>query len=234
MIQRFSFQIIHFSLFFLLCSSIVWAQEECRVELKKDEAKKSLAKMDNEFTKVENLSVKFLQKSLLLGLEIEKVSEGSMQFKRPGQMDWRYESPEKQRFVGDGNILWYFEPEQKQATLVDFKSAFDSNMPVSFIFGVGKLENSFSIEKACDLGARIKFILNPKDEDPVLQQFTLYIEKKRYLPTGAKMIDVGGNETSFIFSSIDISTVIDKKNFDFMPPKGIDIIDQRVKQIPFH
>ena len=43
------------------------------------------------------------------------LSTGTVAFKKPGRMRWDYDKPEPRMFVSNGQVLWLYEPTEKQA-----------------------------------------------------------------------------------------------------------------------
>src|SRR3569832_1685968 len=71
-------------------------------------------------------------------------STGEVLLKKPGRMRWNYKTPETKTYVSDGEVLWLFEPEDKQAFKQDLKG---SQLPaaLAFLTGKGKLADEFDI-----------------------------------------------------------------------------------------
>ena len=202
----------------------------CEKTYSREEISAILEKVDKAFSEVEWMSAEFSQFSRLVGLGSERRSSGLFFFQRPGKMDWRYLTPQKQRFVANAHLgsAWFYQPELNQVTLADFDLAFDSQLPSTFLLGVGKLSEQFSAKEICIGGGDTLVLrLEPLREDPSLQLFELYVGKKNFRPQGARMLDIGGNETEIRFSGFDFSKEIPKEHFEFVIPRGIDIIDRR-------
>lgn len=211
-----------------LCnSSHAQSSFECQKPLPDSAKDKILSDVDERYQGLNQLEANFIQDSYFVGLATERTSSGKVYFKKPGQMDWIYESPESQRFVSNGNTFWFYQPELKQVTITDFKQSFQSDLPVSFLLGVGQLRRDFTVDKYCESSEGIVLELAPIGDDTTLSKFTLLVAKGSLTPMGARVLDVGGNETSIKFQSISFNSIIDPKRFDFQIPKGVDILDQR-------
>ena len=200
---------------------------ECRSGLTAPESEQLLEKVERKYSTFSDLEANFLQRSFFLGLGQVVLSKGSVRFKTPGMMDWQYEQPEKQRFVTDGTALWFYQPDLNQVMIAAFSSSFDSELPVSFLLGVGSLKQTFSLKSACRSEAGHVFSLEPKKADPNLAEFYLLSDPQTYLPLGAKVVDVGGNDTVILFHGIKLNVGLKKESFSFSPPLGVDIIDER-------
>ncbi|MBL7662965.1 outer membrane lipoprotein chaperone LolA [bacterium] len=183
--------------------------------------------IDANYRGLNSLTAKFTQVSTFISLAEEETSRGEVRFKKPGYMDWKYQSPREQRFVADGNLLYFHEPKANQVTIADFKNAFTSDLPVSFLLGVGKLSENFSFLDACLSDQGLVLQLKAKNSDAGFQAFSLVVDAKTYAPLGAHLIDVGGNETNILLETIKHDDNIPATSFAFEIPKGTDVIDRR-------
>jgi len=188
---------------------------------------KLLEGVETRYQSITSLSADFVQQSLFVGLDRRELSKGRVFFKKPGMMDWVYEEPEQQRFVADGKNLWFSQPALNQVTVADFKESFTSDLPVTFLLGIGKLREAFNAGTACDTKEGTVIRLEPKQPDSNLQEFLLLVRKGDNTPLGARVLDMAGNETSILFLSTKFNTQLSEDQFTFSPPKGTDIIDQR-------
>lgn len=194
----------------------------------KANGKDVLAGVEKFYAGMSGLSAKFVQESTFAGLEISQTSHGSVRFQRPGNMDWEYSEPDKQTFIADGKTLWFYQPDLKQVTISDFRQAFRSDLPVSFLLGLGTLSGSFNLKKVCSVPKGLLLDLAPKNPDAQgLRGFSLIVDAKDYSPRGSRVTDIGGNETMILFSEAQLAPSFPDKTFEFSIPRGADIIDQR-------
>jgi outer membrane lipoprotein carrier protein len=199
----------------------------CASPLTKAEEAELLDSVTERYERFSDLSASFSQSSYFVGLGKRVKSEGNVRFKKPGMMDWNYSAPDEQRFVADGKTLWFFQPDLNQVTLGEFEDSFSSDLPVSFLLGIGSLQEKFKLLSACRTQAGILAKLGPAAADPNLDEFFLLIDSKTKVPKGAKIIDVGGNETGIVFEDIVLDKELPKEEFRFSIPRGVDIIDRR-------
>jgi outer membrane lipoprotein carrier protein len=208
----------------LSCISLVavqaFADESC-VETSIDGL---TGKIQQRYSEISDLSAMFSQESLFLGLNQRKSAKGRLRFLKPGMMDWEYLEPEPQRFVADGQTLWFYQPELSQVTVSEFKKSFESDLPVSFLLGLGSLQESFDLIKTCRGLDKLTLHLKSKSADSSVAGFELSVNKNDYTPMGALITDVGGNETKISFSELKINTGVKPEIFKFEIPKGVDII----------
>ena len=102
--------------------------------------KNILSEVAKDFNSISSLKADFLQSSVLLGFNHSQSSEGRLIFKKVGMMDWHYISPEEQRFVTDGNTVWFYQKALNQVTISNFKNTFSTDLPVSFLLGLSSID----------------------------------------------------------------------------------------------
>jgi outer membrane lipoprotein carrier protein len=179
------------------------------------------------YLKITSISSDFFQTSYFVGLDKREVSKGTVSFARPGKMNWDYLEPDPQRFISDGKTIQFYQPKLNQVTLTSFKEAFSSELPVTFLLGIGSLSKSFTPLGVCKIPEGTLIKLAPKTEDASLSSFLLLVDRTTLSPLGAKVVDLGGNETSIMLVGPKFNAPIPSSTFDFKIPKGVDIIDNR-------
>lgn len=230
--QTFLFNL---TLLVFTCSSFAVAQTEaisssdtCQLkQVEADKSKKLLSEISNAQSSYENLSARFEQRTYLLGSDSEDNASGRVYIKRGGYMDWVYETPNKQRFISDSKNFWFYQPSLEQVTVSEFKKAFSSKVPLSFLLGLGTLENTFDLNQYCQGIDSVYLELIPKVDDGTLDRLFLRFEKKSMFPQMVRIVDLGGNENEILLNEVDTKTSISTQHFSFLVPKGVDIIEAK-------
>lgn len=186
-----------------------------------------LSKVEANYQTIENFQAEFVQQSYFIGADEWQESKGSLSFKKPGKMNWQYFAPDEQEFVSDGKIVYWHQPKEKQVTIRNLNASFSSEIPLSFLLGVGKLTKDFKMQELCETEAGFLLKLSPNTKSDTLNEFYILVDKNDYFPKGARIIDSGGNETKVQFFKINTKVKFNDREFDFDIPKGTDIIDQR-------
>lgn len=201
----------------------------CLSSLSVQEQKGIVPLVEKYYEKMNTLQGRFVQSSYAVGLNQREVSKGKVSFKKPGLMDYRYEEPEKskQRFVADGKYFWFYQPQNSLVTIDNFEQAFSSDLPISFLFGIGKLSDRFRLASACHTNAGVALKLVPRAQKTNLDEFALLVANDTNALRGARMVDAGGNETSIVFFDVQYNVAVDEVNFRFTVPSGVDVIDRR-------
>jgi outer membrane lipoprotein carrier protein len=68
-----------------------------------------------------------------------RVESGNVYFRRPGQMRWEYDSPEKKLFLVDGKTTWFYVPYDHTVTKAPVKESSDWRTPLALLMGKADL-----------------------------------------------------------------------------------------------
>ena len=173
----------------------------------------------------------FVQYSFLAALEVSELSSGKVVFSKPGKMRWEYEKPDQQLFITKDQTLWLYQPADKQVLIDNFSAAFSSDLPVSFLMGLGDLSSAFKAVSGCKSEDGLVLELAPKGatstKEEGLKTMKLLVSPKDYTPNGAQIYDVAGNINSFVFGKLEPNPEIEASTFAAQFPPGTDVIDRR-------
>ena len=208
-------------------------------ELSTDRAHEILSKVQSKYSGIEALHGDFRQDSYVAALDEQESSSGEMWFGKPGKMRWVYSKPRPQVVVINQNTLWLYQPENRQVVIDDIGNVLLSSLPVSFMMGLGNLSRDFDLKGACQgpEGVVLRLVPHKKDEKDdagdALEGFDLLVDAAQFLPKGAKISSLGGNETSIVFSNLSTKVPAqDPRRFVLEYPKGVDVMDRRVSVEP--
>ncbi len=184
------------------------------------------------YGELNSFKANFIQYSYLAALEVSELSSGKIAFSKPGKMRWQYEKPDEQIFVTNDQTLWFYQPNDKQVLIDNFRDAFSSDVPVSFLMGLGSLTAAFRPVSGCKTVDGVVLELAPKaaaaaDQEQPLRTMKLLVDLKDHTPNGAQIVDVAGNINSFIFGKLEPNAQVAGTEFKLDIPKGVDVIDRR-------
>jgi len=149
-------------------------------------------------------------------------STGSMGLARPGKFRWEYQTPTPQLIVTDGSKLWLYDRDLQQVTIRPALEALRGT-PAALLSQKQSLTEAFQLSDAGeDLGIR-KLRLVPKAKDGDFQSVELWL--KGGTPVRMLFRDQLGGATDIRFSSIQTNGRIAASQFQFQPPKGVEVID---------
>ncbi len=147
-----------------------------------------------------------------------------MFFKKPGKMRWNFSQP-AQLLVSDGSFFWFYQPADKQVIKTPFHQAFRSNTPVSFLTGVGRLEDNFQVALQDSTPDTYLLQLTSKQEAEAVGRLTLAVSTQTFDIVQATVTDPLGNTTRLRFTNINRNIPLDDSLFQFSIPPGVDIIE---------
>ena len=182
-----------------------------------------------EYNKLGTLRAKFRQNAHIAALDESEESSGVITYEAPGKMRWRYEEPEPQDFLINGEELTLYQPIEKQVLKYKLRDILITELPVSFLLGVGHLDRDFKLtDPACRNEHGVVLNLKAKDEERNgdLKEFKLLLDTKSYLPIGAQVVDVGGNINRFLFSALEQNPDLEPDSFELDIPDRVDVLDQ--------
>ena len=151
-------------------------------------------------------------------------SHGQVFFKKPGRMRWEFSEP-AQTLVSDGTFLWFYQPAENQVIKTPFQQAFRSNTPVSFLTGVGRLDQDFTVSLQDTTEQLYRLHLVPKHDPEAIGLLDLEVSTTTFDILQATITDPLGNTTRLRFTNIDREAVLDDALFHFTVPPGVDIVE---------
>lgn len=192
-----------------------------------DDAAGTAGKVQARYDETKDLTAEFTQEMRIQAGGQVLRSKGKMYFEKPGLMRWEYESPETQTIVADGKHLWIHQPEDEQVLRAPLEQAFQSQTPVSFLFGVARIGRDFEpkmLDESDDGGIRLE--LHPKaEEGGALGTLILEVDPATYDLRAATVKDPLGNVTEVRLVDPVRNEGVDASLFEFERPPGTDIIE---------
>ncbi|MGH7828118.1 MAG: LolA family protein [Candidatus Binatia bacterium] len=150
---------------------------------------------------------------------------GKVTFKRPGKMLWRYEEPKGQFVLADGTFLYFFQPEQNQIIKTPLKNAFRSDIPLSFLLGIGSLKKDFNASLKATEPTQHVLRLEPKGESGGFSEILLGVSKDSFDILWASVRDPAGNLTTIRFANMRKGTGVNDSLFRLQIPEGADVVE---------
>jgi len=155
-------------------------------------------------------------------------STGEVLLKKPGRMRWNYKTPETKTYVSDGDVLWLYEPEDKQAFKQELKG---SQLPaaLAFLTGKGKLADEFDIALAKDppVGTSRDYVLalSPRQPQAQVKSLLFVVDPDSFFVRETFIVDAQGNTNDILFTDVKINVRLPESTFHFTPPAGVRVVD---------
>ncbi|PID57842.1 outer membrane lipoprotein carrier protein LolA [candidate division KSB3 bacterium] len=180
-----------------------------------------------EYERTSDIYASFSQVSKLRSLPTPKKSQGIVYFKKPGKMRWEYTNPDQQLLVSNGKTMWFYVAEDAQVIIQNADDAYGSRTPVTFLAGMGKLQNDFHMKLlSAASDAEYSLELLPKQPQPELAKLILTVDAVTFRVIHTAVYDPYGNITDVYLDNITTEMNPPDELFNFEIPEGVDVIRQ--------
>lgn len=172
------------------------------------------------FQAIKTMDAHFQQMVFMNGRKISQNS-GHFVVQRPGHMRWAIEKPHAQIFIANGQTIWIYEPELKQATkkpqskgIGGTAGLFLSNQPSLWVqrykvtMGMSKSLSVFELRAKTTKTPFSKVILKFHQDQLVALEFW----------------DQMGQNSIVKLSGVKVNQTVPASAFQFSPPKHTDVI----------
>jgi len=167
----------------------------------------------------------FRQETEVKTLNRKLKASGKLYFKRPGKMLWRYEEPKGQFVLADGKNLYFYQPEQNQVIKSPLKNAFRSDIPLSFLLGLGNLKKDFNATLKGTEENQYVLRLEPKGELGGFSEVLVAVGRSTSDIDWVSVRDAAANVTTIRFSGMRKGVGVQESLFRFQVPDGVDIVE---------
>ncbi len=167
----------------------------------------------------------FRQETEVKTLNRNLKASGQVSFKRPGKMFWRYEEPKGQFVLADGKYLYFYQPEQNQIIKSPLKNAFRSDIPLSFLLGIGNLKKDFNAVLKATEESQYILRLEPKGESGGFSEILLGVAKNSSDILWVSVRDATNNLTTIRLSGMRKGVGLKDSLFRLEVPKGVDVVE---------
>lgn len=193
----------------LSCFSVV-----CAADAKSD--------FQQKFHAIRTMQATFIQ-AVEFKTRASTTSSGKMSLVRPGRFRWDTLKPIKQLVVADGSRLWIYDEDLEQVTVKKQASALQSAAGLFLSDNDDHLLQSFDVSTKKN-GPITSFDLRSKSARADFKHVIFLFEDKTL--RGMELFDALGQHTTVRFQNIKINTVLPNQTFKFVPPHGVDVIDE--------
>lgn len=176
------------------------------------------------YAEVREFHARFEQAVLDENLSRLEESAGVVWISRPGKFRWDYEQPAAQQVVSNGVKLWVYDPDLAQVTVRNSGDALGET-PAFLLAGRGDLEARYRVEDRGVQGALAWVALSPKSPRSNYREIRIGFDggELRVL----ELVDGLDQTTRMTFFALaDGEGEGDDSRFEFMPPPGVDVLDE--------
>ncbi len=168
------------------------------------------------------------------GQKESRVESGIVYFRRPGQMRWEYDSPEKKLFLVDGKTTWFYVPYDHTVTKAPVKESSDWRTPLALLTGKADLSRLCSqidviSQKGIPAGHAVLRCLPKEPKGPSADRdYTEVLLEVDTTSGELARIDIrqpGGIELEYRFGNWQSDIPLAGDLFRFQVPAGVAIVD---------
>jgi outer membrane lipoprotein carrier protein len=187
-----------------------------------------LDRMQKRYDQAKDFHARFSQNYSRAVVGRATLSTGTITFKKPGRMRWDYDKPEPRMFLSNGQVLWLYEPSEKQAFKQDLKT---SQLPaaLAFLMGKGKITDEFDVAFAKDAKqgrpGDYRLALSPKQPQSAYKSILFIVDSKEFLVRESVLVDSQGNTNHFTFDGLEVNGKVSDAVFKWTPPAGVRVVD---------
>ena len=183
-------------------------------------------KVQQRYDETRDFTADVTQETTVASLGKTVSAHGTMAFKKPGRMRFELTGDGEQIMVADGTTLWLYQPAERQVLKTPFDAAFRATTPVSFLTGVGRIADDFTVtitEPAGSSGALVLDLV-PRKADGGVGKLRLHVARDNYDIHGAEVYDPQGNVSRLTFEHLRRNVGLDDSRFVFEVPPGVDVV----------
>lgn len=149
-------------------------------------------------------------------------ANGNMAVKRPRRLLWKTLTPYEHLMVTDGATLWLYDIDLEQITRRPFTKDLDKAPALLLSGEINEIADQYSIEQQDGEEGISQFHLTPLDEQQLFQSMSIIF--KAGIIQSMVLKDNFSQQTIIEFSEVKLNADIPASLFDFIPPKGVDVM----------
>ena len=157
------------------------------------------------------------------GKELEK-SVGVFYMRRPGMFYWAYYEPYSQMFISDGLNLWIYDQDLDQVIIKNVANQI-GNSPAAILGGDVDINHLYVLNRMQTKDSLDWLELTPRDIESEYK--TIQLGFKGGQLAQMVLFDNLGQKNMITFLDAKRNPPLNMKLFSFIPPKGVDVIDNR-------
>jgi outer membrane lipoprotein carrier protein len=191
-----------------------------------DDPASAIGKLQQRYASVTSVAGDFRQTYRAPGIDV--VESGVFWMQKPGLMRWEYRNPEPKLFIADGRETYLYTPVDRQVMVRRFNASELHSTPLEFLLGRGDILRTFTstweVEIKPALEGTVLFRLTPRADDLEYSYLVLECDQKTFELRRIVIRERTGNRSEFLLTNIRTNDRIDRKQFEFKIPKGVELI----------
>lgn len=166
---------------------------------------------------------RFEQQVVDAGGRVVEKATGAFTFSRPNRFRWVYDKPSATVIVADGERLWVFDPDLRQATVRPMDRALSAT-PAALLAGRGDVTAAFTLRDAGSADGLEWLEATPRATDTGFDR--VRVGMRGPVPAAMELLDSLGGRTVLRFPQFQAGGAVDATTFRFTPPPGTDVLQE--------
>lgn len=203
-----------FPLAALLVSVAAWAQAPVDAQ----------ATLNERLAGIKSLSAAFTQTTINSSNRTLQQSSGKLWVARPSRFRIETTSPSVQTLVSDGTDFWTWDADLEQVIIKKLDKDV-KQVPILLLGGdTDRITRQYQVRRYEDKEGE-HFVLTAQSNTSLFE--TLGMDFQHGQPAAISITDSLGQQTRITLDHVVINQPIAESRFEFAPPKGADVIDDR-------
>jgi chaperone LolA len=182
-------------------------------------------KMQGRYEMIDDATAAFTKHVKLGFSNIEQTYAGTIAIKKPKKM--RLDA-ENETVITDGVTVWLYSPVNNQVIIDHYKENQNSISPENFLLN---LPNDYyatllGVDKSGN-ASLVTLKLVPKDDRSFVKSVKIVIDEGTWNVRTITILDVNDTETTYTVKDLKLNTNIRDKDFVYVPPAGVEVVDLR-------
>ena len=188
-------------------------------------AEEGKSRLDEFIFNVDTFQAGFKQSLYNEDGENMETSNGQVFMQKPGKFRWIYQQPYTQLIITNGETLWVFDADLEQVTIRDISDTFENTPAAMILSGKEVIDQHFIMNDMGEIDGYDWIELTPRDTENQYSRIRLGFDGD--LLGMMILFDNLGQTTRIDFENQKVNQQINQELFRFVPPEGVDIIDDR-------
>lgn len=218
--------------FLFFCRSLGFAEAApTENEIRGEERAQILDRLRERQREVTTLRATVVQRKRHPLLRAEAISEGTFLFKRPNQVRWEVDKPERTIIVMDGHTLLIYRPDRNEAERRDLRQDVMSRAAVEFLtsemsLDVTELEKRFQVDLFRENG-RLALRLTPRSRlvAQAVASVTIYQDEREVIPRQIIVVGQKGDRTETTLTHVSINPRVPEDTFTLRLGPRVQVTD---------
>ena len=173
---------------------------------------------------INTLKAEFKQTIYSSSKEAIDYSEGLIWLKKPEQILWEFQRPNIKKIIVDGESVSIYDTDLNQLLIIPYTDQYQSSL-ASILVNNDNLEAFYEIHYKIINNDLYMVTLFQKKDSSLFTKIEITILEM--LIHKIELWDSSEQSISIVLENTEMNISLSDASFKFIPPKGVDIIDQR-------